>query len=141
MASILFFSKFQITPSVAWNDDSEPIVDEKPLVQLQNDDTSKNEQFLAAGSAERTFFTVCGAKSSHKRHYKCDTEDDDDDDDESDDENVAQRRRLLSDENDAANSVRASIQVHASVVYFDQRSSAARTRKLVKTLFWAVFRD
>ena len=78
---------------------------------------------------------MCGAKSSHKRHYKCDTEDDDDDDEESDDENVAQRRRLLSDGNDAATSVRASIQVHASVVYFGQLSSAARTRKLVETLF------
>ena len=65
---------------------------------------------MAAGSAEQTFFTVCGAKSTHKRHYNCDAEEEEDED-ESDEENVAQRRRLLSDGDDGAKSVRASIKV------------------------------
>ena len=106
---------FQITPSVAWNDGSNDDVSttDKPLLKLKNEE-NKSEQFLAAGNAERTFFTVCGSNASKKRHYerRDATEDDDDEEgDESDDENVAQRRRLISDDDDAGKCVRASIQV------------------------------
>ena len=103
----------QITPTVAWNDvgNSTPTsmttIDEKPILQLKSDENSV-DAFLAAGNAERTFFSVCGATKS--RQY--DVSNDVDDEDDSDDENVAQRRRLISDvEGDADKCVRASIQV------------------------------
>jgi hypothetical protein len=64
---------------------------------------------LAAGNAERTFFSVCGTSKS--RRYDVDDEDD------SDEENVAQRRRLISDaDDDADKNVRASIQVEKNLV-------------------------
>ena len=71
---------------------------------------------MAAGNAERTFFTVCGTSASQKRHYTTssshDNDEEEEEDDESDEESVAQRRRLISDEDevDAGKNVRASIQ-------------------------------
>jgi hypothetical protein len=105
---------FQITPSVTWNDASnDASKNDKQLVQLKNDE-NKSDAFLAAGNAERTFFTVCGSNASKKRHYErrdaTDDDDDDEDEEESDDENVAQRRRLISDDDEAGKCVRASIQ-------------------------------
>ena len=105
---------FQITPSVTWNDASNDVSkNDKQLVQLKNDE-NKSDAFLAAGNAERTFFTVCGSNASKKRHYErrdaTDDDDDDEDEEESDDENVAQRRRLISDDDEAGKCVRASIQ-------------------------------